>query len=62
MTCSEYEVDGGNTFGHGFPEISRDHIVSFMGSFVEGVLHPYVFNATFFQALYLPFIFLWFKH
>jgi hypothetical protein len=55
--CSEYEVDGGSTFGHGVLDISRAHIVSFMGAFVEGVLHPFVCNATFFQALYLPFIF-----
>jgi hypothetical protein len=25
--------------------------------FVEGALHPFVCNATFFQALYFPFIF-----
>jgi hypothetical protein len=28
------------TFGHGVLDISRAHIVSFMGAFVEGVLHP----------------------
>jgi hypothetical protein len=39
-SCSEYEVDGGVTFGHGVLVISRAHIVSFMGAFVEGVLHP----------------------
>jgi hypothetical protein len=39
-SCNEYEVDGVKTLGHGVPNISRDHIVSFMGSFVEGVLHP----------------------
>jgi hypothetical protein len=39
-SCSEYEVDGGMTFGHGVLDISRAHIVSFMGAFVEGVLHP----------------------
>jgi hypothetical protein len=55
--CSEYEVDGARYFGHGVPDISRDHIVSFMGAFVEGVLHPFVCNETFFQALYFPFIF-----
>jgi hypothetical protein len=38
--CSEYEVDGGMTFGHGVLDISRDHIVSSMVSFLEGVLHP----------------------
>jgi hypothetical protein len=55
--CSEYEVDGGRTFGHGVPDISRAHIVSFMGAFVEGVLHLFVYNATFSQALYLSFHF-----
>jgi hypothetical protein len=55
--CIEYEVDGGRNFGHGVLDISKAHIVSFMGAFVEGVLHPFVYNATFFQALYLPFIF-----
>jgi hypothetical protein len=44
-------------FGHGVLDISRAYIVSFMGAFVEGALHPFVCNATFFQALYLPFIF-----
>jgi hypothetical protein len=39
-SCDEYEVDLGNTFGHGALDISRVLIVSFMGSFVEGVLHP----------------------
>ena len=43
-------------------DISRAHIVSFMGAFVEGVLHPFICNATFFQALYFPLIFLWFEH
>jgi hypothetical protein len=33
-------VDCGKTFGHGFINISRVHIVSFMGAFVEVVLHP----------------------
>jgi hypothetical protein len=55
--CSEYEMGWGSTFGHGFLNIPRAHIVSFMGAFVEGVLHPFVCNATSFQALYLPFIF-----
>jgi hypothetical protein len=55
--CSEYEVDEGITFGHGDLNISRAHIVSFMCSFMEGVLCPSFENATFFQALYLPFIF-----
>ena len=39
-SCSEYEVDGGMTFGYGVLDISRAHIVSFMGTFVECVLHP----------------------
>jgi hypothetical protein len=38
--CNEYYVDFGRTLGHGFLDISRVHIVSFMGAFVEGVLHP----------------------
>jgi hypothetical protein len=45
------------TFGHGVPDISRAHIVSFMGAFMEGVMHSFVWNATFSQALYLHFIF-----
>jgi hypothetical protein len=36
--CSEYEVDLGSNFGHGVFDISRAHIVSFMGAFVEGLL------------------------
>jgi hypothetical protein len=55
--CSEYEVDGGSNFGCGVPNTSRAHIVSFMGAFVKGVSHTFVCNVTFFQALYLPFIF-----
>ena len=39
-SCSEYEVNGGVTFWHGVLNISRAHIVSFIGAFVEGVLHP----------------------
>ena len=57
MPFSEYEVDEGRTFGHGVLDISRAHIVSFMGAFVEGVLYPFVCNETFFQTLYFPFIF-----
>jgi hypothetical protein len=48
---SEYEVDWRSTFGHGALDISRAHIVSFMGAFVEGVLHPFICNATFYQAI-----------
>jgi len=55
---SEYEVDGGRIFGHGVPDISRAHIVSFMGAFVEGVLHPFICNETFSQVLYLSFFFM----
>jgi hypothetical protein len=39
-SCNEYEVDWGKTLGHGVLDISRVHIVSFMGAFVVGVLHP----------------------
>jgi hypothetical protein len=39
-SCNEFEVDGGAKFGHGVLDISRAHIVSFMGAFVEGMLHP----------------------
>ena len=39
-SCNEHEVDGGMTFGHGVLDISRAHIVSSIGAFVEGVLHP----------------------
>jgi hypothetical protein len=56
--CNEYEVEWGSTFGHGVIDISRAHIVSFMGAFMEGALHLFICNATFFQALYFPFIFL----
>ena len=55
--CNEYEVDEDRNFGHGVPDISRDHIVSFMGAFMEAVLHPFICNAKFFQDLYSPFIF-----
>jgi hypothetical protein len=36
--CNEYEVDCGRTIAHSILDISRVHIVSFMGAFVEGVL------------------------
>jgi hypothetical protein len=39
-SCNSYEVYWGRIFGHGVLDISRVHIVSFMGAFVEGVLHP----------------------
>jgi hypothetical protein len=40
ISCDEYEVDLGKTFGHGALNISWVCIVSFMGAFVEGVLRP----------------------
>jgi hypothetical protein len=53
-SCNEYEVDWENNLGHGVLDISRVHIVSFMGFFIEGELHPYfVCNVTFFQALFI---------
>jgi hypothetical protein len=58
--CSEYEVDGGSTTRHGVLDISRAHIVSITGAFVEGMLQPFVCNATFFQALYLHFFFVFY--
>jgi hypothetical protein len=33
-SCSEYWVDMGSTFGYGFLDISRAHVVLFMGAFV----------------------------
>jgi hypothetical protein len=48
-SCNEYEVYWGNTLGHGVFDISRAHIVSFMGAFVEGVLHLFFCTASFFQ-------------
>jgi hypothetical protein len=59
-SCSEYEVDGGMTFDHRVLDISRAHIVSFMGAFVEGVA-SLVCNATFFQALLFSINLLWFE-
>ena len=56
-SCSEYEVDWGNTFGHGVLDISRDYIVSFMGAFVEGVLHPSFAMQHFFKPFYFPLIY-----
>jgi hypothetical protein len=58
---SEYEVDGVNTFGHGVPNISRDHIVSSMGAFVEGVLDPSFAMKHFFKP-FIAFHLLWSKH
>jgi hypothetical protein len=39
-SCNECEVDWGKILGHGVTNISRAHIVSFMGAFVEGELNP----------------------
>jgi hypothetical protein len=36
----DYEVDWGKIFRNGVLDISRVHVVSFMGAFVYGVLHP----------------------
>jgi hypothetical protein len=55
ISCKKYEVGWGSIIGHGVLDISRDHIVSCMGAFVDGALHPFICNATFFQALYFPF-------
>jgi hypothetical protein len=41
-SCSQYELDGGVTFGHGVLDISRAYNVSFMGTFVEGVMNPHL--------------------
>jgi len=54
-SCNEYELDWGSTLGHRVLDISRAHIVSFMGAFVEGALRPFVCNAIFFQSLHLSF-------
>ena len=58
--CIEYEVDGGRNFGHGVLDISRAHIFSFMGAFVEGVLHP-LFAMQNFSKLFISFHLLWSK-
>jgi hypothetical protein len=56
-SCSEYEVDGGMNFEHGVLDISRDHIVSFMGAFMEGVLHPSFAMQPFSKPSYFPLIY-----
>jgi hypothetical protein len=56
-SCSEYEVDGGITFVHGVLDISKAHIVSFMGAFVEGVVHPSFAMKPFSKPFYLPLIY-----
>jgi hypothetical protein len=59
-SCDDYEVDWGNTFGHGVLDISRVYIVSFMGSYVEGVLRPLFAMQNFSNTL--PFNLLWSEH
>jgi hypothetical protein len=39
-SCDENEVDWWKNFRDGVLGISRIHIVSIIGAFVEGVLHP----------------------
>jgi hypothetical protein len=61
-SCNEYDVDGGMNFGHGVLNISKDRIVSFMGTFVEGVLHPLFTMQPFSKSFYLPLIYYGPKH
>jgi hypothetical protein len=53
-SCDEFEVDWGKTSRHGVLDISRVHIVSFMGAFVEGVLHPSFAMQHFSKPFYFP--------
>ena len=55
-SCNEYEVDGGVNFGHGVLDISKAHIVSFMGAFVEGVLHLCL-QCNILKPFYFPLIY-----
>ena len=52
----EYEVDGAVKFGYGVSSHTRAHIVSFMGAFLEGVLHPHlqcnIFPSPLLQLIY----------
>jgi hypothetical protein len=48
------------TFRHGVLEISKAHIVSFMGAFVEGVLHPCL-QCNLFPSPLFAINLLWFK-
>jgi hypothetical protein len=50
------------TFGHGVLDISKAHIVLFMGAFVEAVLYPSFAIKTSFQALLFSINLLWSKH
>ena len=59
---NEYEVNGGMHFGHGVLDISRDHIVSFLGAFVEGMVHPSFAMQPFSKPFYLPLIYYGPKH
>jgi hypothetical protein len=43
-------------FGNGVIDISRAHIVSFMGSFVEHVLHPLFTMKFFSKPFHFPLI------
>ena len=56
-SCNENKVDGGMNFGYGVIDISRAHIVSFMGAFVEGVLHPSIAMQPFSKPFYLSLIY-----
>ena len=47
--------------GHGVLNISRSHIVSFIGAFVEGVLHPRL-QCIIFQIPLLSLIYYGTKH
>jgi hypothetical protein len=55
--CIEHEVDLGKTFGHEILDISRAHIVSSMGAFMEGVLHPSFAMQHFSKPFYLSLIY-----
>jgi hypothetical protein len=60
-SCSDYEVDWGKTFGHGVLDILRAHIVSSIGAFVEGVLHP-LFPMQHFSKPFIAFHLSWSEH
>jgi len=61
-SCSEYEVDGGMNFGNGILDRSRARIVSFIGVFVEDVLHPSFVIRHFSNPFYFPLIYCGPKH
>jgi hypothetical protein len=60
-SCNEYEADGGKTFGNEVLDISRAHIVSFMGAFVEDVMHP-SFTMQHFPSPFIVVNLLWSKN